>query len=80
MKASPSGSVFSTPAEVATILKTSVKSVIARFGGMAGVLVLPDAGEGKRKERERYRQIRISKSVLAKNDKMNLRMSSAANL
>jgi hypothetical protein len=61
---------------VATILKTSAKSVIARFGGMAGVVVLPDAGEGKRKERDRYRQIRISKSVLAKNDKMNLRMSS----
>jgi hypothetical protein len=31
---------------------------------MEGVLVLPDAGEGKRKKRERYRQIRISKSVL----------------
>ncbi len=38
--------------------------MIARFGGMAGVLVLPDAREGKRKQRERYRQIRIGKSVL----------------
>ena len=53
---------FLTPTEVAGVLKISPKSVIARFSGMQGVLTLPD--EGKRKKRERYRQIRVPKHVL----------------
>jgi hypothetical protein len=36
----PAGT-FYTPAEVAAFLKISSKSVIDRFAGMAGVLVLP---------------------------------------
>jgi hypothetical protein len=53
---------FYTPAEVAGVLKISPKSVISRFAGMAGVVLLPD--EGKRKKRERYRQLRVPKHVL----------------
>ena len=53
---------FYTPAEVAGVLKISPKSVIARFSGMQGVLTLPD--QGKRAQRERYRQLRIPKHVL----------------
>jgi hypothetical protein len=53
---------FYTPAEVAGVLKISPKSVIARFSGMQGVLVLPD--EGRRAQRERYRQLRVPKHVL----------------
>jgi hypothetical protein len=63
-KASAPRGMFYTPAQVAGLLQISPKAVITRFAEMDGVLVLPDAGEGKRKERERYRQIRISKSVL----------------
>jgi hypothetical protein len=43
MKVSASTDMFYTPAEVATILKISAKSVIGRFSGMQGVLTLPDA-------------------------------------
>ena len=58
------GSPFYTPTEIATVLKISPKSVISRFVGMAGVVLLPD--EGKRAARERYRQLRIPKHVLDK--------------
>lgn len=58
---SPDGTFF-TPAQVAGLLQITPKAVIARFAGMAGVLVLPAAG--KREKRERYRQIRVPKHVL----------------
>jgi hypothetical protein len=64
MKSTAPAGMFYTPAQVAELLQISPKSVIARFAELEGVLVLPDTGEGKRKERERYRQIRISKPVL----------------
>ena len=54
--------MFYTPAQVAALLQISPKSVIARFSGMQGVLMLPD--EGQREKRERYRQIRVPKHVL----------------
>jgi hypothetical protein len=56
-------SPFYTPAEISTILKLSPRSVIARFSGMAGVLVLP-AENSRLTKRERYRTIRVPKHVL----------------
>jgi hypothetical protein len=41
----------------------SPRSVIARFAGMAGVLVLP-AENSRLTKRERYRTLRIPKHVL----------------
>jgi hypothetical protein len=58
----PAGT-FYTPAEVAAVLKISPKSVIDRFAGMAGVLVLP-ANNSRLIKRERYRTLRIPKYVL----------------
>jgi hypothetical protein len=55
--------VFYTPAQVAELLQISPKSVIDRFAGMAGVLVLP-AENSRLTKRERYRTIRIPKHVL----------------
>jgi hypothetical protein len=55
-------SEFYTPTQVSKKLQTSANSVIARFSGMAGVLILPDIGN--RKKRERYRQIRVPKHIL----------------
>jgi hypothetical protein len=52
-----------TPTEVAAILKVSTNTVISRFSGMAGVLLMPDVVK-KRRLRERYRQIRIPRYVL----------------
>jgi hypothetical protein len=58
----PAG-VFYTPAHVAELLQISPKSVIGRFAGMAGVLVLP-AENSRLTKRERYRTITIPKHVL----------------
>lgn len=56
-------SPFYTPSEISTILRISPRSVIARFSGMAGVLVLP-AENSRLTKRERYRTIRVPKHVL----------------
>ena len=53
------------PTEVGAILKIGPRSVIARFSGMAGVLVLP-AENSRLTKRERYRTIRVPKHVLDK--------------
>ena len=55
--------MFYTPVQVAGLLQISPKSVIARFAGMAGVLVLP-AENSRLTKLERYRTIRIPKHVL----------------
>lgn len=52
-----------TPTEVGAILKLSPRSVIARFAGMLGVIVLP-AENSRLTKRERYRTLRIPKHVL----------------
>jgi hypothetical protein len=58
----PAGT-FYTPAEIAAVLKISPKSVIDRFAGIAGVLILP-AENSRLTKRERYRTIRVPKHVL----------------
>jgi hypothetical protein len=62
-KASAPEGMFYTPVQVAGLLQISPESVIARFAGMAGVLVLP-AENSRLTKLERYRTIRIPKHVL----------------
>lgn len=52
-----------TPAQAGAILQLSARSVIARFSGMLGVIVLP-AENSRLTKRDRYRTIRIPKHVL----------------
>jgi|HubBroStandDraft_2_1064218.scaffolds.fasta_scaffold101290_1 hypothetical protein len=59
----PTPSELLTPTEVGAVLKLSARSVIARFAGMAGVIVLP-AENSRLTKRERYRTLRIPKHVL----------------